>query len=110
MNDLNPYESPQHIEDIASKTSVPHTTSIRAEAWRGAKFGAKLTGIFFAVLMIVIWIIMISMWDQTARDRPGLILMVLYSILEIIAGSIGGAIIGAAIMTIAALIRKMSKI
>lgn len=108
MNDTNPYEPPQHIEDIASKNAVPHTTSIRAEAWRGAKFGAKVTGTFFALLMIVIWIMMISMWDQTASDRPGVSLMILYSFLEIIAGCLGGGIVGAAVMGVVALMKKLT--
>jgi hypothetical protein len=56
MSDSNPYEAPQHLEKPQPKDVMPHTTSIRAEAWRGAKLGLKI-GLLIAIPLTILVLI-----------------------------------------------------
>lgn len=49
MFDSNPYSPPQHGTET---TAVAHRLSLRAETWRGFKFGLKVTAIAMTLSMI----------------------------------------------------------
>jgi hypothetical protein len=111
MSDSNPYEAPQNIEEVLPKNVTPHTTSVRAEAWRGAKFGAKWTGIAFLILGAVGFIlegsILIASSRQTSDAGWQIAKLVLLFPIEIGIIACGGGVIGAFVMGSVAAIRKL---
>lgn len=111
MFDANPYEAPQHIEKISAKSVTPHTTSIRAEAWRGAKFGAKWTGIAFLILGAVGFILDGSILIASFRQIPDagwqIAKLVLLFPIQIGIIACGGGAVGTFVMGSTAAIRKL---
>ena len=116
MNDTNPYQSPV-ATGFESKPATPHGTSIRKEAWRGAKFGAKVTALVLGVVAAVGWLIVAGLtafhWlsdgvSPLAQDGALLELgkAIGGTIFAIALTSLYGAIAGAMIMGVAALVRK----
>ena len=117
-NTTNPYESPStESHHPRTKKTQPHGTSIRKEAWRGAKFGAKITAIGLGALTGVIWLFVsaLSVFRWWSTDVSPLVQCGgVLELLKQIGGSIVGialaafyaAIIGAIVMAIAAALRK----
>jgi hypothetical protein len=113
--EVNPYQ-PTSSPLVESKTAVPHTASIRAEAWRGFKFGARITGIVMSVIVVLVGLGMLGLtiyavvvsngaflnyinYLQIARSIGGSVFVVLLM-------SFHGGVAGAIIMSLAAIIRK----
>jgi len=115
----NPYASPT-ISDDSPENKNPHGALIAEEAWRGAKFGGKATavivGLIAAVgLMISIGSLVVRCLSADAVYFPEPILFFLVGILSQIVGSLVGvaicsffgALVGAAVMAVAAFVRKI---
>jgi hypothetical protein len=111
----NPYQSTSsHTAEL--QTVVPHSTSVRGEAWRGFKFGARITGIVMFAIVAVMGLVTLGVAIYLAVVTKGEILNAVsyFQIAKGIGGSIFavllmsfyGGIAGGIIMTIAALIRK----
>jgi len=114
MSETNPYAPPDSA--VNAPAVVPHSTSIITEAWRGAKYGAKMTAIGTAVFSSVFFLFIVGLliWsnfvttDPSLRVPPiegvkaigGLVLMVPIS-------SFMGGVIGAIIMALTAGVRKV---
>jgi hypothetical protein len=117
-NTTNPYKSPLAASaEGQSKGSRPHSTSVRKEAWRGAKFGALLMatamGCVAGVVILVLLGVAIFRWTSTGvsplvqAGGVGIILNgLMLFIAKTIAFSFFGAIIGALVMGIVAFFRK----
>lgn len=113
--EVNPYQSASS-HTLESKTVVPHSTSVRGEAWRGFKFGARITGIVMSVIVGVMGLVTLGVAICLAVVTKGEILNAVSffqiakgiggSIFAILLMSFYGGIAGGIIMTIAALIRK----
>lgn len=115
MMDGNPYQATP-TGTTESPSVVPHTASVREEAWRGFIFGAKVTGMVMSVICLLVFLLVfgrmiyvialtggealneVSYW-KIARGIGG-------SIVGILLMSFYGGIAGGLIMMLAALIRK----
>jgi hypothetical protein len=115
MPDLNPYEPPQTVDPLPEampKLILPHTTSVRDEAWRGAKFGARIISISFGPLMIVFLFLEFYFQSKnySLNGQPRFT-----EIIKLVASGFGGlailivlsAVAGAAVMGCIAWLRKM---
>ena len=111
----NPYQ-PTITSTPNSTPSIPHTASIRSEAWRGAKFGAKITayitsaiaiivglGLFFVAVNAIIQtngaILERVSWLETIKGIGG-------AFFSILLMSFYGGIAGSILMALASVIRK----
>ena len=111
----NPYQS-TIASTPESTPSIPHTSSIRAEAWRGAKFGEKITAYVTSAIVILFGTVIFFVAVNAIIQTNGAILERV-SWLETIKG-IGGAffsillmsfyggIAGSILMALASVIRK----
>lgn len=116
MNDQeNPYQ-PTAISNEIAKPPVPHSSSIRFEAWRGFKFGARITSAITSAIAAVIGVLMLVGFIYGAIITKGEILS-LNSLIEVALGigmsllgvllmSFYGGVAGSIIMTLAAIVRK----
>ena len=85
----NPYQ-PTASSSVESKPPIPHTASIRGEAWRGFKFGAKITAFALSTIVARFGLGMVGMLMYAMIETNGSILSKI-EILEVLKG-IGGAI------------------
>jgi hypothetical protein len=117
VNATNPYESPS-AEERENKGKTPHGTSIRKEAWRGAKFGARITAIGMGVLMGIAWLFMfghvVFRWSSTGVSplvqcggAVELMKQLAGSVFAVALTSFYAAIVGAFVMAIAAFFGKL---
>lgn len=63
--EVNHYQSTAS-QPVELRTTVPHTTSVRDEAWRGFKFNAKIGGALTS-LLIAVPALLIFFWDVVAE-------------------------------------------
>jgi hypothetical protein len=117
MDETNPYESPQHIQNLAPQNVKPHTASIRVEAKRGAKLGAIVAGgfaLFVALMLGLIEASSIYRRYQSSKATPrfpydatsDIATALFRGFLGVSAFTLLGIIVGAAIMSLAALMNK----
>jgi hypothetical protein len=124
VNATNPYESPSaeayespSAGERRTKVKTPHGTSIRKEAWRGAKFGAKVMAIGMGVLTGITWLFMFGVvvvgWLSTGVSPLAqlggaveLMKVVSASVFVVALTSFYAAIAGAFVMATAAFFRK----
>jgi hypothetical protein len=116
VQETNPYQ-PSGSVSAPSNSVNPHGTSLRREAWRGAKFGAKWTAIGMSVVAVVSGIAAFGIigytvlqtdksllqafhWLDVAKMLGGMAMMIAQS-------SFYGGVIGAIVMTSAAVVRKL---
>ena len=116
----NSYASPASADDPPKENNNPHGASITEEAWRGAKFGGKVTAIIVGLIVVVGWVIsIVTLSAQFGSGEvlftPELIVFLLFTTLgQVVASlvavalcSLFGAAVGAAVMAIAAFVRKI---
>jgi hypothetical protein len=117
VKSTNPYDSPS-AEECQTKGKTPHGTSVRKEAWRGAKFGAKITAIGIGSLMGIAWLFMFGLvvfrWFSTGvpplvqcGGAVELMKQLAGSVFAVALTSFYAAIAGAFVMAIAAFFRKL---
>lgn len=111
----NPFEPT--ISSIADvKEPVPHTASVRAEAWRGFKFGARITGVVMSVIhgvgglgLIAEMVNVIAVMEGNiprALIELGIGIGIIALIASLLFYTLVGGIAGCMIMMAAAMIRK----
>ncbi len=106
----NPYEAPQtEPVKLAAAKTAPHGTSIRREAWRGAKFGARVTAVIFGVLYAIAWFHLLSLYISGVQSGELLELLAeaFFCILSVLLLSLYGGIVGAIVMSLAAIVRRL---
>ena len=113
--DENPYE-PIASSDSAKDTAVQHGVSVRSEAWRGFKFGARITGIVMSLIAALIGIGMVCIAIVAIIQTNGELLRTANyleiakgiggSVFAVILMSFYGGVAGSFIMAIAAVLRK----
>ncbi len=117
MTDTNPYSPPD--SDTNTSTAIQHTSSLRAESWRGFKLGTKLTAIVMTAILIALAVFVIGMFvyacavtnGDSARSVEWL------AVLRVVGGtivasamtSLYGGITGAVVMGTAAVVRKFRR-
>lgn len=114
--DGNPY-SPVSIADVdRQQPVVEHTMSIRTEAWRGAKFGAKVTGIIMSMIAgtLLLAFVCVAIYMMVVSNGRFAEKLTLWEVVRSLAGglfaialmSFYGGVAGAMVMSLAAVFRK----
>lgn len=118
MSDANPYSAPETTAKppVAAKTARTHGASVRAEAWRGAKFGGRVITIFVAGYACLVGIVILAglvldavtpgnrlLDDVHAVD---VLVLGLQWIASVVISIAGGAAVGAGVMSLAAIVRR----
>lgn len=111
----NPYE-PSVNPLVAIKPRIPHSGSVRSEAWRGFKFGAKITAclmsliLAFALLAILAEHIYLAVRTNGGSlhdiDVVETLKVIGSGVVMVLIKSIYGGAAGSAIMAMAAAVRK----
>ncbi|GAB5512545.1 hypothetical protein [Rhodopirellula baltica] len=115
MTETNPYEPT--IVETEPQSANPHSASVRTEAWRGFKLGARLTGIAVTSLMVLIALFAVGMFVYMTVTTSGDFLNAVswIEVFKFIGGSFAtilmmsvyGGTTGAIVMALAAVIRKL---
>jgi len=122
VNVANPYQAPR-AAPVENEEALLHGISVRKETWRGAKFGAKWTALVLGTMVVVLWLaglvflaVFLTQQDSSFRANlagrwPQIALEALWavgrSIVVVALVSIYGAIAGAFVMGLGALVRKL---
>ncbi|WP_164101863.1 hypothetical protein [Candidatus Laterigemmans baculatus] len=119
MAQINPYEpgaapSPDRKSGSGSRQ---HSASVTTEAWRGAKFGAKLSAWIFGGIGVLVALAMLGIFAYGVAVSNGKALASIdffevdkgigRAIFGIALMSFYGGVTGAIVMAIAAMVRKM---
>jgi hypothetical protein len=112
----NPYTPAKAVQPDEGRQSKPHSLSIRTEAWRGAKFGARITAIAVGSIVGLLYIAGFCMLIYLTIVTEGRVLqrMTLFETVKGLGGGIFGVLLasfyggvaGAVIMTLATLVRR----
>jgi len=114
----NPYQSTTSSSSFPeSKTIIPHTASVRSEAWRGFKFGAKISaGAMLTIIgMLGVGLVGISVCTTEVNNGSlleklsyfGIAILIGQSIFPVLIMSFFGGIAGGLVMSLAAIVRKL---
>ena len=112
----NPYAPAKAVIPDLGRHSMPHSLSIRIEAWRGAKFGARITAIVVGSIVGLLYIAGFCMLIYMTVVTEGRVLQRM-TLLETVTGLAGGifgvllasfygGVAGAVIMTLATVVRR----
>ena len=117
MVDSNPY-TPLPSSASTLSSDVPHSLSVRSEAWRGVKFGTRITSIIMVPLAALFSTLAIALLVYAkATDSAAFRNLSTFEVARAVGGSWAGAvlsivyggIIGGVVMALLAGIRKTGR-